>query len=727
MSKKFITFGILIVVLVEIFVPTVVFGQARTPTPVDLTKPININPDAAVNQIPTTLPENGVPGGAAIGSKGSESACKSLVPNSLNPACLVETVFREVANFLMSLSALILVLCGWLFDLVVDFSIVKMATNIGDPRGVGGSITLAWATLRDIANMCFIFVLLFAAFRNMFDYSINNFGKTVRDIIIVALLINFSLFFSKVVIDASNIVAVGFYNSIATQSITLPTPIGTIKGISPGYMRMLGMQTIYGSKVLDGINGSIPILTFGILSAVLMLALAVILLIAGIMFAARFIILVFLMILSPLALIAYIIPGQTNQFTKWREALVNQSFFAPLYFALTWVVFKLGDSLITAIGKGGELSQISTNPASTMALIVNYVLIMGFSIAALIFAKMMASKTAGFSQITGGIGTAAMGGAGLIGRNTIGRGSRAILNSETVRNAASSGKWYSGAARASLWTSKKGAEGSFDVRGVAETKLGKTIGAGDVIGIAGKTSGKGGFSASVEAKEKAKAKYAKEVYGQTAGEKEKKESYEDATAKHEAAVESEKKEVTDNEKKTKEEKEKAEKELETKNKEAEQADKDRMAGKAGVTIETVFEAHEKAKQAEEELRKKIEAHDLAIIKKKTVVEDKNYSEAVQLLKKEADFRTAEWNKVKSDSTKRQRDYAERLEGGLTGWMAGNKAAARAVRTQARGKTKAERIADLVREQQADLDKASGTAAATTVPPAGETPPATPTT
>lgn len=683
MTKKFLTFGILIVVLVGVLVPT--------------------------NTAHASWPFDGV----------------------------AKDLFSGIASILMMISSLALLLCGWLFDMVVNFSIVNMAKNVGDPAGVGGAITLAWATLRDIANMCFIFVLLYAAFKAMFDTNFGNFGKTVKDIIIVALLINFSLFFSKVVIDASNIVAVGFYNSIATESIKLGE--WEIKGISPGYMNMLGMQTLYGSKVLEGIEGPIDIMVFGIFSSVFMLIVAVIFLIAGIMFAARFIILVFLMILSPLALIAYIIPGQADQFKKWREALVNQSFFAPLYFALTWVVFKLGTSLmkaianptITAGGTSGDFSQVASNPKGTIALIVNYVLIIGFSIAALIFAKMMASKTAGFSQITGGIGTAAMGGAGFAMRNTVGRGSRAFLNSETMRNAAADGKYGTKyLARAGLWTSKKGAEGSFDVRGVAETKLGKTIGAGDVMGIAGKTSGKGGFGASVEAKEKAKAKYAKEVYGQTAGEKEKKEFAEDATAKHEAAVEGQNKKVTNvtnKEKKAEEEKEKAGKELETKKKEAEQLDKDRVAGKAGVTTVMVFEAHEKAKRAEEELRKKTEAHDLVIAEKKAVIEDKNYLDTVQILKKEANFRNTEWDKVRNNSTKRQRDYAKRLEGGLTGWMAGNKAAARAVRTQARGKSKAERIADLVREQQADLDKVSGTVAAATVPPAGGgTPPATPT-
>ena len=55
-----------------------------------------------------------------------------------------------------------------------------MGKNLGDSSGIGGSITMAWATLRDIANMCFIFVLLYAAFKTMFDANFGNFQTTIK-------------------------------------------------------------------------------------------------------------------------------------------------------------------------------------------------------------------------------------------------------------------------------------------------------------------------------------------------------------------------------------------------------------------------------------------------------------------------------------------------------------------------------------------------------------------
>src|SRR3989344_5330106 len=360
-----------------------------------------------------------------------------FVPTHAAHAYLFESfvngALKAIAIILIEISAFVLTLSGWIFDKVVDFTIVKMAANLGG-QGIGDALTTAWATLRDIANMCFIFVLLYAAFKTMFDANFSNFGKTVKDIIIVALLINFSLFFSKVVIDSSNIVDVGFYNSIANQTpSTLPNQS---TGISAGYANMLGLQTFGDPKILNGLGSGAEetanIMIVGIMSSVFMLITAVILLMAGVMFAARFIILVFLMILSPLALIAYVIPGQRGKFEEWKSALIAQSFFAPVYFALTWVVFKLGKALITTVqNPAGGWAKLTTDPQGVLPLIFNYVLIIGFSIAALVISKSMASKTKGFGAISGGIGTVAIGGAAWAGRNTAGRASGLI--SETQR------------------------------------------------------------------------------------------------------------------------------------------------------------------------------------------------------------------------------------------------------------------------------------------------------
>src|SRR3989344_4648475 len=642
MTKKFLTFGILIVVLAVIFIPTHAAHAA---------------------------------------------SFFGLVPDLKD---IVIVAIKAIAYILMTISALILTLSGLIFDKVIDFTIVKMAANLGG-QGMGDAITVAWATLLDIANMCFIFVLLYAAFKTMFDASFSNFQTTVKNIIIVALLINFSLFFSKVVIDASNIVAVGFYNSIANQTtldLTTGTTVTTQRGISAGYMNMLGLQTFYNADILDS-EGLEPtqLMTIGVMSSVFMLITAIILLMAGVMFAARFIILVFLMILSPLALIAYVIPGQKGKFEEWKSALIAQSFFAPVYFALTWVVFKLGNSLITVMkndptnATSGGWSNLVAEPKSIMGLILNYVLIIGFSIAALVISKSMASKTAGFKAISGGIGTVAIGGAALAGRNTLGRASGLI--SESQRE-----KWSkSNLGRAGLWMADKGK--------------------------------KGGFAAVVDTKAKAKATYAKDVYGQTGKEKEDlekskndeeksiKEKRSDKAVKTLAEAEvAEKKRKdylddklkpnTENYEKIKKEKQDRERELG----EAKKSGDTSKIDTAKKDVDSVTARMENERKLREEARKEIEEKDLG---------DKEYSKNVQTLKNAA--------------TERQKAYAGRLDEGLPGtrWFGrlqpnqGYKEAARKVREQAKGKSKEKKLFDDMKEAIKKDEEASGTSSPSTQP------------
>jgi hypothetical protein len=471
MNKKFLTFGILLVILMGIFVPVYTAHAQLVPIAADL-----------------------LTGGGAT---------KAVAKATLGP--LVDGLFEGIAQWMMMISSLVLRFSGMIFDWVIKFTIVDMANNIGGSTGIGASITTAWATLRDVANICFIFVLLFAAFKAMFELSFGSIGTTIRNIIIVALLINFSLFFSKVVIDASNIVSVGFYNSIASSQSSLGT--SNFTGISAGYMNMLGVQTFYGSEILKGNLDPTQMLTFGFMSSVFMLITAVILLIAGIMLAARFIILILIMILSPVALIAYIIPGMKNQFDKWKDALIDQSFFAPLYFALTWVVFKLGNSLIATLKaqagmppQNPSFANMLNDPNGSVAIIVNFVLMIGFSIAALIFAKQMAVKTAGFKQISGGIGVVAAGGAAWAGRKSLGQIGTAWSKNANLQEAANKertgfGRITGGLSRLGLYASQKASNATFDARNakiptsvigdaiqgtVGRTTYGKKLGLNDV-------------------------------------------------------------------------------------------------------------------------------------------------------------------------------------------------------------------------------------------------------
>ena len=76
-------------------------------------------------------------------------------------------------------------------------------------------IVNSWSTMRDIANLAFIFGMIVVGFMMITAGALGDWKKTLMRLIIVALLLNFSLFFSRVVIDAGNILGGFFYHQIA--------------------------------------------------------------------------------------------------------------------------------------------------------------------------------------------------------------------------------------------------------------------------------------------------------------------------------------------------------------------------------------------------------------------------------------------------------------------------------------------------------------------------------
>lgn len=671
-------------------------------------------------------------------------------------------LFSGIGYVLMTLSGFILYLVGTFFDLIVQYSILDMAKHMGNPSGLGAGITAAWATLRDIANMCFIFVLIYAAFKAMFDLNFGNTGETIKNIIIIALLINFSLFFSKVVIDASNVVAIGFYKSIVT--VNAPATAGgaetaSLSGISGGYMRLLGLQTFYDASIFKNITSMEPqnILIVGIMSSIFFLVTAVILLVSAIMFVARFVILIFLMILSPVALVAYAIPNQQKRFQEWLNALIEQSFFAPLFFALTWVTFKLAASLLPSMTMADSFTSpkfidvITTGGKSgSITLVLNYVIVLGFAIATLVFAKKMAMQSSSltrFDKITGGI----MGGAAWGMRQTAGRGANAVLQSSTMRNLAKDGKWGTQyAARAGLWTAQKGSKGTFDVRGVGNTAVAKALGGDEIFKGMGSAGGKGGFAAMVDTKAKAKAQYAKDVYGQTPSDKirdeERKKALEtnidESKAKDEGRIKTERKnkvEVAREEHKInlKKKKDYEEAKLSDNYKNLDQLKKDRKSkeeelqrarkgGASEITLKSIKEQSESLSRSIEienenikEGLKKMEENDVNYISLIEATEEtsKVLGEAKKNLAskiKESDYndeiaaKIKELKEFKSSGNLRQVAYAKRVGSGIFGWTAGNQASQRKIEEQAKEKSSKDKLSEaakaLIKEEESEKEE-----------------------
>src|SRR3989344_7809791 len=234
-----------------------------------------------------------------------------------------------LAILVLQIASLFTYLGGVILNFVVQWTVVEMAQHLKEI----GTIDTAWKTIRDVANMGFIFFLLYAAIKTILGMG-DNTQKLIVNIVVVAILINFSLFFTKVVIDASNILAVTFYDAIAPNA--LPSSSSPSLGLSTSLMVPLQLTSLWKANQI-GLNGKTMIIV-GVMGTIVSLIAAFVFFAVAIMLVIRFVVLIFVLILSPLAFMGFILPQLKQYKDQWQEALLGQAFFAPIYFMLTWIV-----------------------------------------------------------------------------------------------------------------------------------------------------------------------------------------------------------------------------------------------------------------------------------------------------------------------------------------------------------------------------------------------------
>lgn len=430
------------------------------------------------------------------------------------PTDLIGTVGQQVANasaymvgnFMLWLSSWILWLAGVCLNFVSTQTIIHMRTLVKEITAIDS----AWTVIRDTANIFFIFALLYVAIGTILQLNGANWKNTLKNLVIAALFINFSLFFTQVIIDASNIVTTRFYREIAPcTGITNITDCG----VSNTFMDRLQIVTIYGTsgdkptgamRATAGDLGSpVAFLITGILGSVLMLVAAFVFASVAVMLVVRFIYFVFLMILSPLAFAGMVLPQIPTK--KFWKSLVDQAVFAPVFFILAWVAIKIlsSDSYKVALklnGGAGFNQMLSGDAPSLAGLFFNYIIVIGFMIFALRAAKETGAQ--GSSLAANFAGKISFGVAGWAMRNSVGRAAHAAAESEFLKDKAASTVW----GKFAMNRMKGVAGSSLDLR---NTTVGKSV--GKIPGGFGAAEGKGGFAKQLKDKTKAEVEFAKSL------------------------------------------------------------------------------------------------------------------------------------------------------------------------------------------------------------------------
>ncbi|MCX6712103.1 MAG: hypothetical protein NT041_00235, partial [Candidatus Vogelbacteria bacterium] len=333
-----------------------------------------------------------------------------------------------VGNIITWIFALLLWIASKIFDLSVYISISLIGAWFTQP-----AVVTAWKLCRDLANLCFVFVLLYIALGTVFESaSVGNPQKLIVSVVVIALLVNFSGFFTRIVIDASNVIAYEFYSQMSSGG-TIATKLVEKMELGSYFIKdqtLTGARGTASSKVEPPVVERLSFLsiiaqTFG--NIIIILVTSFVLLAAAIMFLIRTVYLLFLYIFSPLAFVAYAIPGQSKFFTQWKDKLISQAFFAPAFLIPLYIVFVL-------LGKDGIVGLTGTS-AGFLAIPIVDAIIIGLLLGCIMIANQMGA--AGAKMATGIAGSATLLGAKgmtkgfgatgrFVGRNTVGAAGRGV-------------------------------------------------------------------------------------------------------------------------------------------------------------------------------------------------------------------------------------------------------------------------------------------------------------
>ena len=207
----------------------------------------------------------------------------------------------------------------------------------------------SWKAFRNYANVAFIVVFLIIIFSQVSNVGINNYGikRMLPKLLIAAILVNISFYVCAIMVDLSNLLGAGLVElfkglkpagvkSIGWADVTSKILAGTALGALAAGAVVVGVLS-------EGVMGLIALLAPILLAAVIALVMILIILVA------RWSFLVLLIVVSPLAFVAYLLPNTEQWFKRWWKMFSSLLFLYPVV-AAVFGACSLASAILVAMG-----------------------------------------------------------------------------------------------------------------------------------------------------------------------------------------------------------------------------------------------------------------------------------------------------------------------------------------------------------------------------------------
>lgn len=229
----------------------------------------------------------------------------------------------------------------WVFNVVASYLDVQplATTSTTDKNAMMGM----WNMIRNIANVIFVIAFIVIIYSQLTSLGLSNYGvkKMLPRLIVGAILVNISYWVCAIGIDLSNILGHSFEAMFMTMRNTI-ADMHDVQGWQfvdwqsfVSFVAVGGGATAGGAALWITTAAKIGAITnvTGIMMTILPTLVIIFLVILMVLFilAARQAIIFLLVVVSPLAFVAYLLPNTEKWFEKWREAFVDLLIFFPAF------------------------------------------------------------------------------------------------------------------------------------------------------------------------------------------------------------------------------------------------------------------------------------------------------------------------------------------------------------------------------------------------------------
>jgi len=229
---------------------------------------------------------------------------------------------------------------GWLICPVVNFmsgivdgayafvSSLLVVQPLLTTNTSGENMYKVWTVMRNLANVAFVIAFMIIIFSQLSSVGVSNYGvkKLLPRLIIAAILVNISFWVCAIAVDLSNIIGGSIRSVFDAVGATIPTlpnsgadaDIGTTwTGIAG---TVLAATAVVGTVAYVGISAFIPAILAALLAIVAVF----------LVLTLRQALIILLIVVSPLAFVAYLLPNTEELFTKWRKLFITLLLMYPI-------------------------------------------------------------------------------------------------------------------------------------------------------------------------------------------------------------------------------------------------------------------------------------------------------------------------------------------------------------------------------------------------------------